>query len=727
MIGQLVATPSVSSPDARFDQSNRGVVDLVAEWAEELGFSVRIEALPGESHKANLIATLGEGDDGLVLSGHTDTVPYDAERWTDDPFELTERDGKLFGLGTADMKGFFAAALHAISRFRPEELRRPITLLGTADEESTMDGARALAEAGERFGRYAIIGEPTGLRPIRKHKGVFYVQVTVGGKAGHASNPALGVNAIDGLERVLPALQAWRDAIGARYRDDEFEVPTPRYSDPNFFQINYYDVERETQRGVITEVPGSGPVTGVHIYQGELYALRNTLDGQAAGLYKANVVYMPDGETIDDSQSGWVLIDNTFNPNGRMDAENWRFSGSFADHQVMCIVDGVSLPRIYDVFDGVMYLFDNVESAGIPDRQPTPEYAHLVSVFDNRLVLGYRTKDIVLSSKTNPRDYTLGFGDQLLIGDEITDFQELPGESLGVFCRNSIKVLQKLEVPTSTAESPDFTFKAETFSRESGALPFTVERVLSKVLYADDRGVVDFASTDKYGDFEANAISKKVNSIYLFKKQDVTTSLVEKQVGQYRLFFNDGTSIWWCFKSDGELKGATYVEWPKPVLIACEGEDKNGAIVKYFASTDGYVYQMDKGTSFNGEEIETELFTSYFHYGTPRNWKTFRRMEFEITANRGTKFAVRPVYNYDSSKVPETQWWSPQTSGFSGIWGLDEWGEMIWGGAVIQTGVHYTRGVGRNMSIEMRTVSKYLEEHIIHNCIVDFEVNDQQQ
>lgn len=227
MIRQLIAAPSVSSPDARFDQSNRRVVDLVAEWAAALGFSVRIEALPGESGKVNLIAALGKGDDGLVLSGHTDTVPYDAERWTDDPFTLTERQGKLFGLGTADMKGFFAAALHAVARFEPSSLRRPITLLGTADEESTMDGARALAEAGERFGRYAIIGEPTGLQPVRKHKGVFYVQVSVHGKAGHASNPALGVNAIDGLQLILPALQTWRDHIGQRHRDDDFEVPTP--------------------------------------------------------------------------------------------------------------------------------------------------------------------------------------------------------------------------------------------------------------------------------------------------------------------------------------------------------------------------------------------------------------------------------------------------------------------------------------------------------------------
>ncbi|HSN83150.1 MAG TPA: acetylornithine deacetylase [Polyangiales bacterium] len=227
MLRQLIASPSVSSPDERFDQSNRGVIDLVAQWASELGFSVRVEPLPGQPKKANLIARLGDGADGLVLSGHTDTVPYDADRWTDDPFELTERDGKLFGLGTADMKGFFAAALHAVARTDRARIRRPIVLLGTADEESTMEGAKALVEAGERLGRHALIGEPTGLRPIRKHKGVFYVQLIIEGRSGHASNPALGVNAIDGLQRALGALQSWREAIGSRHHDDEFEVPMP--------------------------------------------------------------------------------------------------------------------------------------------------------------------------------------------------------------------------------------------------------------------------------------------------------------------------------------------------------------------------------------------------------------------------------------------------------------------------------------------------------------------
>jgi len=227
MLRQLIAVPSVSSPDPRFDQSNRGVIDLLAEWAEALGFSVGIESLSGDPKKANLVARLGKGDGGLVLSGHTDTVPYDAERWTDDPFSVTERDGKLFGLGTADMKGFFAAALHAVARFGSGALNKPVTLIGTADEESSMEGARQLAASGKNLGDYAIIGEPTSLAPIRKHKGVFYVRVEIGGSAGHASNPALGVNAIDGLQRVLPALEAWRNRIGTRHRDDDFEVPTP--------------------------------------------------------------------------------------------------------------------------------------------------------------------------------------------------------------------------------------------------------------------------------------------------------------------------------------------------------------------------------------------------------------------------------------------------------------------------------------------------------------------
>ena len=118
----------------------------------------------GVDGKANLIATLGdvtkEGEEpaGLVLSGHTDTVPFDAQGWDTDPLQLSERDGRLYGLGSTDMKGFFAIALEAASAFNPKDFKSPLYLLATADEESTMHGARALRRDHLPLARAAVVG-----------------------------------------------------------------------------------------------------------------------------------------------------------------------------------------------------------------------------------------------------------------------------------------------------------------------------------------------------------------------------------------------------------------------------------------------------------------------------------------------------------------------------------------------------------------------------------------
>ncbi|MGB2681278.1 MAG: M20/M25/M40 family metallo-hydrolase, partial [Candidatus Competibacter sp.] len=139
-IRQLIATPSVSSVSPRFDQGNRAVIELLAGWLEDAGFNARIEPLPERPDKANLIATLGEGPGGLVLSGHSDTVPYDAGRWRYDPFEGAIADERIYGLGSADMKAFLALAIEAASAFAARDLRRPLVILATADEESSMSG-----------------------------------------------------------------------------------------------------------------------------------------------------------------------------------------------------------------------------------------------------------------------------------------------------------------------------------------------------------------------------------------------------------------------------------------------------------------------------------------------------------------------------------------------------------------------------------------------------------
>jgi acetylornithine deacetylase len=227
MLQALVATPSVSCSTPAFDMGNRAVVELLAQWLEPLGFEVEIIPIAGQPAKANLIATRGRGPGGLVLAGHTDTVPYDEQRWQFDPFRLTERNGRWYGLGSTDMKGFFPVAIEAARTFADTELRQPLIILATADEESSMDGARQLVEQGRPKARFAVIGEPTDLVPARLHKGMMMEAVTLVGRSGHSSDPALGNSALEAMHEVMGELLTLRDELQARYRDPAFSVQVP--------------------------------------------------------------------------------------------------------------------------------------------------------------------------------------------------------------------------------------------------------------------------------------------------------------------------------------------------------------------------------------------------------------------------------------------------------------------------------------------------------------------
>ncbi|WP_346837753.1 acetylornithine deacetylase [Microbulbifer sp. SAOS-129_SWC] len=224
---QLVACPSVSATNPNLDMGNRGVVELLAAWLETLGFAVELMPLTGQPDKVNMIATLGQGDGGLILAGHTDTVPYDDGKWQSDPFKLDERDNRFYGLGSTDMKGFFPLAIEAAKSFIDKPLQQPLIILATADEETSMAGARALVEAGRPRARCAVVGEPTGLQPIRMHKGVMMEAVRITGQSGHSSNPALGANALEAMHGAIGELLKLRAEWQSRYNNPGFAVPVP--------------------------------------------------------------------------------------------------------------------------------------------------------------------------------------------------------------------------------------------------------------------------------------------------------------------------------------------------------------------------------------------------------------------------------------------------------------------------------------------------------------------
>jgi acetylornithine deacetylase len=227
MLSRLIHNASVSSVNPAWDMSNRKVIELLESWFSDLGFRTEVLSIPGHPDKYNLIASAGQGDEGLVLSGHTDTVPFDEAKWHSDPLILQERDGRFYGMGSADMKGFFAVIMEAIRELPLEQLKQPLVIIATADEESTMCGAKSLIELHRRLGRHAIIGEPTDMKPVRMHKGISMESIRVSGRSGHSSDPSLGVNALDAMYQVLGEVIQWRSDLQQRYRNQAFKVAFP--------------------------------------------------------------------------------------------------------------------------------------------------------------------------------------------------------------------------------------------------------------------------------------------------------------------------------------------------------------------------------------------------------------------------------------------------------------------------------------------------------------------
>ncbi len=205
MLRHLVAFDTTSR------NSNLALIDFAEDWLTRNHIPVR-RSLNPEGTKANLHAIIGPNvSGGIALSGHVDTVPVDGQAWSRDPFTLFEQDGKLYGRGSCDMKGFVAAALAAVPDLAAMNLAKPVHLFITYDEETNMDGARRLvADIGESGLKpdLCVVGEPSLMQPILAHKGRIAIKVSVRGSPGHSSEPERGVNAVHAAAEAVAYMAA---------------------------------------------------------------------------------------------------------------------------------------------------------------------------------------------------------------------------------------------------------------------------------------------------------------------------------------------------------------------------------------------------------------------------------------------------------------------------------------------------------------------------------------
>lgn len=214
--------------DTTSHKSNLACIAFIEDYLLQHGIvSARVPAPEGD--KASLFATIGpETQGGVALSGHTDVVPVDGQVWESDPFVLHRRDGRFYGRGTADMKGFLACVLAAVPDFKRRSLKTPIHIAFSYDEEIGCIGVRPMiAELGDTLPkpRLVIVGEPTGMRVIDAHKGPVRWQVDVVGRAAHSSMAPLGVNAITYAMRLIAELHRIEAELKASPAAPRFDPP----------------------------------------------------------------------------------------------------------------------------------------------------------------------------------------------------------------------------------------------------------------------------------------------------------------------------------------------------------------------------------------------------------------------------------------------------------------------------------------------------------------------
>jgi hypothetical protein len=444
-----------------------------------------------------------------------------------------------------------------------------------------------------------------------------------------------------------------------------------------------------------------GAVLGVAVFENNVYAFRNRIGGLTAGMFRS-------------TPTGWIEIDTSANPlepDGHYHFSEYNFLAG-TDTNSLFWSDTKGQARFYDGTS--ITVIDNVGMSSQGLDKPTCLLAH-----NNHLFLSYEGGSLQFSVLGDPTiwDGVLG-ASEIGLGDEITGLVAGVQSSLVIMLRHGIRLLQG-----NSLES----FTLEVFSNVSGAYRDTTQRLLGTSYFMDDRGVTNLEAVQEFGDVGSNAISQKINVTLQENKGIISAATVSRTRNQYRLFFNDGTGIYFSFFNKA-IRGMTTVDFEIPVLTVSDGVDSGGDELIVFTSSDGYVYQMDSGTSFDGNEIPTKLSTAYYHYGSSRNWKKFKSIMFEITAPEDIDVLISTSFDYSDVELPRSSSFLENILGKGGaVYGSGEWGIMKWGSSVFTTRfLHYIRGLSSNMSVSLRTSSKHAESHALLNFTVDFELAGRQ-
>ena len=522
----------------------------------------------------------------------------------------------------------------------------------------------------------------------------------------------------------------------------------------------------------VSKVPGSGSILGVNVYNGVVYAFRNSADGTVAQMWKSTstgwvqVTFgyeisftggnnsVLDGDTLTQggntatiarvaqttsatspSRVGRLIITGatggflygaattssggtlkltatqtqiTLAPSGRYEFQNYNFFGSTSTFYMYfasgthraCEFDGTNLVPI---------------TTGMTVDTPKYIKCHKYQLF--------------LSFKGSRQNSGVGLpfvwttvtgGAEVGIGDDITGFAVMPGEALAIGARNSIHQLNGSSVD-------DFVEK--NVSQTRGAIPRTMQE-MGQTYCLDDQGVVQVSPTQAYGAFNEQIISRRAQPVTNRVRINAIASTVYRAKNQYRVYGNDGTGMILSVGTDSRgnpLVQITEFDYNSGrstdainVTCICAGEDSTGKDVIYFGADNGYVYQCEKGTSFDGNEIEAYIRMPFGDAKSPQIKKHYRKVLMEMSCDGYTNIGFHPEFSYGETSISSHTTGTNAISGHGGYWGgpTTLWGSFYYDAQSTITPNFKVGGDGVNMSMFFYSKSDYYASHSLGGATI---------
>jgi hypothetical protein len=533
----------------------------------------------------------------------------------------------------------------------------------------------------------------------------------------------------------------------------------------------YLNLAADVYRADIGTVPGSGPVRGVAYHNNVAYAWRNNAGGTALVMHKSSAsgwtaipygvelsfnlgsIALVDGNTVTGQTSGasgtirrvvvesgswsandaagrliFASVTGTFQageqlrigattyahavaaqtaiaalPNGRVESVVANFGGS------------VNTTRLYGC-DGVnrAFEFDFVQEVYVPlSTGMSPDNPSHIAFHKNHLFLSFGSS-VQHSAIGDPYSWSAVFGaGEIALVDQVTSFLVLPGDqstgAMAIYADDNTFMLYG----TSSND-----WNLVSYNVGTGAKQYSTQNLVSSFAF-DDRGIMSLQTTLNYGNFDSAALTLNIRPFVQQRRNKVTASGVNREKSQYRVFFSDGYGIYTTL-FNGKYMGSMPVEFPNPVSCMCDGEYPDGSETLFFGSTNGRVYRLDVGTSFDGEEIGASLLLTYDAVKSPRMLKRWRRASLEIDGNAYAEFSFNYLLAYSSTSVPQGLQESYSTNLSSSFWDAVNWDSFIWDGRTLAPSEVEVVGTGENIAVQIACNSDYYAPFTINSVILHY-------